>query len=250
MLKDYRAYLFDLYGTLVDIHTDETRPALWRRMSDWYAARGAAYEPRELRRAYLAACERRERELQQSGAAQWVEIEIGAVFSDLFARRGVAADAAAAAETAAVFRRASTTRLRAYSGAIELLNALRSKGRQVILLSNAQRLFTLPELEQLGLAGCFDEIFLSSDWGCRKPDPAFFRLPLESRGLAPGDCLMIGNDPVCDVAGAAGAGMDSVYIRSGLSPRGVPAPAQAILRLEDMDLRRLHRALLGAGQQR
>ena len=89
MLKDYRAYLFDLYGTLVDIHTDETRPALWRRMSDWYAARGAAYEPRELRRAYLAACERRERELQQSGAAQWVEIEIGAVCSDLFARRGV-----------------------------------------------------------------------------------------------------------------------------------------------------------------
>ena len=26
-------YIFDLYGTLVDIHTDESMPALWKRMA-------------------------------------------------------------------------------------------------------------------------------------------------------------------------------------------------------------------------
>ena len=27
------AYIFDLYGTLVDIRTDESMPTLWRRMA-------------------------------------------------------------------------------------------------------------------------------------------------------------------------------------------------------------------------
>ncbi len=246
-MKAYRACLFDLYGTLVDIRTDEGRPGLWRQMSAHYGSRGARYAPAELRAAYLAACARREAELRQSSAAKWVEIEIGAVFSDLYARRGAAVDASEIQETAALFRRLSTTHLRAYAGAAELLRILRERGRQVILLSNAQRLFTLPELEKLGLRDCFDGIFLSSDHGCKKPDAAFFRLPLERFGLAPEDCLMIGNDPVCDVAGAAAVGIDSVYIRSGLSPRDEPEHIPALLRLDRMDLRRLRRILLAAG---
>ena len=32
-MKEYQNYLFDLYGTLVDIHTDENDPRLWQRMS-------------------------------------------------------------------------------------------------------------------------------------------------------------------------------------------------------------------------
>ena len=30
MEKQYDAFLFDLYGTLVDIHTDEEKEALWQ----------------------------------------------------------------------------------------------------------------------------------------------------------------------------------------------------------------------------
>jgi len=243
-LKAYRAYLFDLYGTLVDIHTDEGSPALWRQMSAWYALRGADYAPTELRRAYEAACQEQEELLRCAGAVQYPEIDLAVVFASLYERRGIPADDRLTAETALAFRRASTTHLRLYAGAMELLNALRHTGRQVFLLSNAQRLFTLPELEQLGLLPCFDDIFLSSDRGCKKPDPAFFRAPLARYGLAPSDCLMVGNDPVCDVSGAAAAGMDSVFLRSGLSPREIPDDLPAVLRLDGMDLRRLRRALL------
>ena len=243
-MRAYRAYFFDLYGTLVDIHTDESRPALWREMSAWYAGRGADYAPVELRRAYLELCRQREERLRQTGKSAWPEIELGGVFAELYARRSVTADEALTAETALAFRRASTTHLRLYSGAIELLDALRQAGRQVFLLSNAQRVFTLPELEELGLLHCFDDIFLSSDCGCKKPDPAFFSVPLGRYGLAAKDCLMIGNDPVCDIGGAAAAGMDSVFIRSGLSPRELPDRVPAALRLEGMDLRRLRRILL------
>ena len=47
------ACIFDLYGTLVDIHTDENQPSLWQRMAGFAASQGARYEAEELRRAYL-----------------------------------------------------------------------------------------------------------------------------------------------------------------------------------------------------
>ena len=33
---DYENYVFDLYGTLVDIHTDEEAPAVWERLAYFY----------------------------------------------------------------------------------------------------------------------------------------------------------------------------------------------------------------------
>ena len=243
-MRVYRAYLFDLYGTMVDIHTDESRPALWREMSAWYKSHGADYTPAELRRTYLELCRQREERLRQTGKSAWPEIELSGVFAELYARRGVTADDALTAKTARVFRRASTTHLRLYSGAVDLLDQLRQKGGQVFLLSNAQRIFTMPELEELGVLAAFDDVFISSDYGCKKPDPNFFRAPLERHGLAAGDCLMIGNDPICDVGGAAAIGMDSVFIRSALSPREIPDHVPAVLRLEGVDLRRLRRLLI------
>ena len=138
----------------------------------------------------------------------------------------------------AAFRRAATCHIRLYAGAKELLSALRTRGR-VILLSNAQSLFTRPELEMLGLADCFDGIYLSSEAGFKKPDPRFYRLALEREGLAPERCLMIGNDPVCDGQGARAVGMNTWVIRSGISPRGVREGYDQ----EGMDLRRLSKIL-------
>lgn len=243
-MRRYKAYLFDLYGTLVDIHTDEARPALWREMAARYGAAGASYEPRELRDAYLRLC-RREQTARDAASGGNGEIDIAAVFAGLYGEKGVPAGGELIARTADAFRRASTTHLRLYAGAEELLTALRRQGGRVILLSNAQRLFTVPELEKLGLTAYFDGIFLSSDWGRKKPDERFFSAPLARFGLEAGDCLMVGNDPVCDALGAARLGMDCVYIRSALSPKPEPESVDAAARLEGMDLRRLKKLLTG-----
>ena len=48
----YQNYLFDLYGTLVDIHTDEEKEELWERLSMFYGYYGAAYKPAELKKKY------------------------------------------------------------------------------------------------------------------------------------------------------------------------------------------------------
>ena len=40
----YKNYIFDFYGTLVDILTDEKDPMLWDKLAQLYQAYGAAYE--------------------------------------------------------------------------------------------------------------------------------------------------------------------------------------------------------------
>ena len=235
------AFLLDLYGTLVDIHTDENQPSLWKRMAGYVLSRGADWEWKALRRAYLEGLRQEEERLRLRDRglprAQG-EIDLALVFARLYTEKGVRADAALIAETALAFRKASTTRLRLYAGAKELLAALGQRGR-VILLSNAQSLFTRPELEMLGLTDCFDSIYLSSEAGFKKPDPRFYRLALDREGLKPKDCLMIGNDPICDGEGPRSVGIPAYVIRSGISPRGIPEGYDQ----EGMDLKKLKRFL-------
>jgi putative hydrolase of the HAD superfamily len=95
---------------------------------------------------------------------------------------------------------------------------LRQKGYKLWLLSNAQRVFTEYELRHLGLGQQFDAIYISSDYGCRKPDSRFFRALLEEQKLNPANCLMIGNDRETDIAGAKAAGLDTLYMHTELTP--------------------------------
>ena len=244
-MKAYSHYIFDLYGTLADIHTDETLPRLWRSMAERYARAGAVYGPRELRESYLRICAERISRVD----SPWPDIPIRDVFARLYMEKGIRPGSSAVRETAMAFRRLSTTRLRLYAGARELLAALRDAGRGVYLLSNAQRLWTEAELRALGLWECFDDVVISSDFGCCKPDPRLFRALLERNGLEAADCLMIGNDPAADIRGAAGVGMAGYYIRSALSPRNAPLPADDAVCIQNgMDLSLLRRRLLSEGR--
>lgn len=220
-MKRYSTVLFDLYGTLVDIHTDEVSPALWRGMASFFAERGISYTPEELRTAYFSFCSEEEQLLMQKSGKENVEIDILNVFRRLIkagkhtGKEAIPPEILAARE----FRRLSTTHISLYAGAGELLQSLRNKGIKVILLSNAQEAFTWPELTMLGICDSFDDIFISSDYGIKKPDPDFFGLPLKKYGLEASDCLMVGNDLRCDIGGASLAGIDGFYILSALSPQ-------------------------------
>ncbi|MFR2512747.1 MAG: hypothetical protein ACLS9K_13090, partial [Lachnospira eligens] len=43
--RNYKNYVFDLYGTLVDIHTDEEQELLWEKLALFYGYYDAVYEP-------------------------------------------------------------------------------------------------------------------------------------------------------------------------------------------------------------
>ena len=49
----YKNYIFDFYGTLVDILTDEEDLAVWQQLTSLYATYGADYTTHILRQKYL-----------------------------------------------------------------------------------------------------------------------------------------------------------------------------------------------------
>ncbi len=221
MQKRYKNYVFDLYGTLVDIHTDEESDALWERFSLYLGSKGLSYDPCVLHNTYLQFCREEERKAEvalgnKEGPA---EIDLMKVFRRLAEQDGTDLTEHDLWDTALVFRALSLKKLSLYSHAAEVLQELKYRGCRIILLTNAQGCFTVPELKWLGLYGLFDRIFISGEVGVKKPSPAFYAL-LEQNGYAPNDSVMIGNDAVCDCQGAANAGMDSVFIRSAQSPKG------------------------------
>ena len=222
-------YFFDLYGTLVDIRTDEQKPSLWRVAAEYYTLGGAAYTPAGLRARYLALCAEETAALAAAHpelGPDGVEIELRNVFRRLFEEKGAPVGGERVADTALLFRALSFRRApRLMPGARQTLAELRRRGARICLLSNAQSCFTTPELRRLGIAEAFDGIFLSSDFGARKPAPAFFRAALARAGASPESSLMVGNDPEADIRGAEAVGMASRYIHSPQSPpRGAPLP--------------------------
>ena len=139
--------------------------------------------------------------------------------AQLFREKGVTENAEALGLNAAqLFRISSIEYIRLYPDVPEALAMLREKGYRLWLLSNAQRVFTAFELNLLGLGSQLDGIYLSSDYGCRKPDGRFFRALLEERKLDPENCLMIGNDLETDIAGAKRAGLATLYMHTNLTP--------------------------------
>ncbi len=240
-MKRYPNYIFDLYGTLADIRTDEASPALWKQLAGLYARFGADYSPAALRERYLSLCAEETELLRAVRPSAWPEIELTRVFRRLLTEAPRRHDAALAPgeeeltrwveAIASAFRSASMRRLRLYPGVLRTLRALRGRGCGLYLLSNAQRVFTVPELELLGLADAFDAVYISSDFGAAKPEPAFLEALLTEQGLDRRDCLMVGNDPQTDLAVAAACGVDGLLLDSyGLAREG----ETFILRLEEL----------------
>ncbi len=251
---NYKNYVFDLYGTLVDIRTDEDAPGLWEKLSLFYGFYDACYTPEELKKRYESLVEGEEADLHEAHP----EIRIETVFAKLFEEKGAYADMTLAIHAGQFFRILSTEYVRLYDGATELLSGLKNAGKNVYLLSNAQRIFTEYELHLLGIADYFDDIFISSEFGVKKPEQRFFRMLMEKHCLSVGDTMMIGNDGRCDIDGAKSAGMAAFYIHSNISPElstetgrdasgaqyTIPVYPKADLVLPEMDLKKAAQLLL------
>lgn len=88
----YKNYIFDLYGTLVDIHTEEDNQELWEKMRLFYGYYGAVYRSwEEMWKTYGALVEKYREQgkaMRNDGHEACPEIQIQLVFADLFKEKG------------------------------------------------------------------------------------------------------------------------------------------------------------------
>ena len=199
----YDNYIFDLYGTLVDIHTDESDTAIWEKLAMFYGYYGALYEAKELKARYETLVKSSEAELKkkledmdiekqnEASDAQFAisyaheaspEIHIEDVFEKLYEEKGVNPTKELSVHTGQFFRVMSTEYIKLYPGTKEMLKELKKAGKNVYLLSNAQRIFTAYEIDV-------------------------------------SKSLFIGNDSTTDIKGAKECRMDAFYVKSNISPK-------------------------------
>ncbi|MCR5502174.1 MAG: HAD family hydrolase [Lachnospiraceae bacterium] len=242
-----RNYIFDLYGTLLDIRTNEDKASLWRELSKLYQVYGTLREPKELYKTYLKMDQEERKNTSSWNGSPTPEIRLEKVFARLlFSGEGDAkirdcgilirektvdewredygkdpeetVTALSKSEWAFFFSNAFRTLSREYvkpfDHTIRTLEKLKKKKKNVYLLSNAQRIFTYPEIEESGILPYFDGIFISSDYDRKKPDPLFMEELLKGTGIKKEESVLVGNEIESDVRCALLCGMNSIYLNT------------------------------------
>ena len=211
------AVAFDLDGTLLD-HERAARDAV----HDWVAARGW--------------------QAPEDVAAQWLRLErehfaaftTGAITFEEQRRRRLRAFLPLVTEADIVeedlddlFAEYATfyeSHWVAFDDARAVLDDLAATGYALGVLTNGQRAQQLAKLARVGLLDRFAVVVASSELPAGKPDPRAFTALCQRLGTAPASAMFVGDDPVTDVAGARGAGLQAVLLdrgQAGRAPDGV-----------------------------
>ena len=214
----YKNFIFDLYGTLVDIHTNEHEASTWEKLANTLSFYGVNYTPSELAEAYFSSCELQVR--QGKDLYKNPEVDVVEVFRHIFANKGKKASKSLATHIAQEFRAFSTDHIALYNGVLETLAKLKKAGKKMYLLANAQACFAKTEVTNLGLRKYFKGIMYSSDYKCAKPDATLFNLLIDKYQLDKKESIVVGNEVAEDVEGARNAKIDCLWIKTNLTKEG------------------------------
>jgi putative hydrolase of the HAD superfamily len=223
-MNEIKTVLFDVYGTLIDIHTDEHRDDIFETLSRFLEYRRVFVSPHELKELYFSEINRQFAASRQ----KFPEIDIVAAFERVLRRSGGSSDRYLALITTQLYRCLSRQRLGLFRDTFWTLTEFRKRYRLAVV-SDAQRVFCRPELRSLHIEGFFDTLVISSDYGFRKPDPRLFHIALAAVDSRPEESAYIGNRYETDFQGARAAGL-AVTILIHQSPadieafRGCPQP--------------------------
>jgi len=201
--------LFDCYGTLIDILTDERSIGTYRLLSRWLLYQGVRIAPDHLRELYRS---RVDEALGRTGE-RYPEVRVEEVFAGICAEYSAwEIDAGwLGIEAARAFRAASLRRLCVLEGSLRLLDLFDTQ--KIGIVSNGQRVFSEQEVRILGLYERFDFIVFSSDLGFRKPDPRIYATALDRMDLAPQEVLFIGDNCENDVLAPQKLGMQALHVK-------------------------------------
>jgi HAD superfamily hydrolase (TIGR01549 family) len=113
-----------------------------------------------------------------------------------------------------------------FPGAVELLRALRERGKKLGIVTNGLSETHREKIALLRVSEFFDAIFLADEVGMVKPDPLLFAHACRTLGGSPAHGAMVGDRYERDVRGAIEAGMYTVWlnVRGESLPPGAPRP--------------------------
>lgn len=212
-----KGIIFDINGTLSDIHTNEWHDDVYRVVSNLLSYQGISLEPNVVKDLYFqkmkdqrAVCGERHPEFDAIGIFREIITQHSTDFTRGLPTEKLEQIPRLLAET---HRAASRFRLQPYPGVVDTIRQLHPK-YHLAIISDGQSACAIPELNALGLAGYFDPIVISGDFGYRKPDKRLFTAALTAMKMEPSEVLFVGNDLYRDIHGAQRLGMKTVFFKS------------------------------------
>jgi putative hydrolase of the HAD superfamily len=202
-----RAVVFDCYGTLVDILTDEGKPEIFDRLAIYLQYYGANINAPTLKSLFYAEKEH----YMDTHKERYPEFDMTAVFKSILQREKLN-NPFLVESCCKLFRLISREKFQLFPDSLAALKELKSRSFPMAMLSNAQDVFFYAEIEMLGLNQFFRYFIVSSSWGFRKPDPRLFSLACSLCNVLPAEAVYVGDDIKVDVKGAKTIGMKTVLI--------------------------------------
>lgn len=209
-IKIKKTIFFDLYGTLIDIKTEEHDPWIYEILSKYLSYHSVDISPNELHRVYFEEIEH----FLNKSRHQYPEVDVYRIFSTIMYRYGNKRYSRNTIIDTAMFFRSLTIRyFGIFSGIYDVLASFNKKYKTGII-SDAQWVFAEPEMAMLGLDRFFKLRILSSRFGFKKPDVRLFNLAMDTFRVSPAESVYIGDNPYKDLIGARMAGIKCILFRS------------------------------------
>lgn len=213
-----KGIIFDVNGTLIDIHTNEWHDDVYRVMSNVLSYQGVRLHPDVVKDLFFRTI----KEQKLASGERQAEFDVIDIFRQIVAEHASDVTRAMSQEKRAqlphflaeVHRAVSRMRLQLYPGVQDTIQQLHSR-YALAIVSDAQTAYAVPELNTVGLASFFDPIIISGDFGYRKPDVRLFEAALSGMKLEPSEVLFVGNDLYRDVHGPQKIGIKTVFFESG-----------------------------------
>lgn len=205
-----KAIFFDLYGTLIDIRTDENELWVYETLSRYLSYHSVDISAEELRKAYFEGIQQH---LSQSKEI-YPEVDIYKIFFGIMRKYGNKRySKSIVIDIAMLFRSLTIRHFAVFSGLCDVLVSFSEKYK-IAIISDAQWVFAEPEIAMLGLDNFFKLRILSSRFGFKKPDIRLFNRAMERLGVRSEESVYIGDNPPKDLVGAKKAGMRFILFRS------------------------------------
>jgi putative hydrolase of the HAD superfamily len=206
-----RAIIFDLYGTLVDIYTNEDKKEVFDFLSLYLQYYDMRIEGGKLKEVFEA-------EKARNLAARnerYPEVNLQEVFEEVISRIG-SSNSFLVKSCCKLYRILSREKFQLFPDSLPVLNQMRDSGYILGLVSNAQKVFTANEIRMLGLDHYFKHMVFSTRYGIVKPDERLFAIACTMLEVPPENAVYIGDNPGNDVKGAKKIGMTSILLSRSL----------------------------------
>ncbi len=211
-----KAVIFDLYGTLIEIETDEGMEELWRTIAHFFTYHGVDFRRWDLKELFFDIM----RKQKAASGELYAEMNMVQIWLEIMLRKEVKPPLdgrsleSIAITLTELFRGISRKRLALYQDVHSVLKKLKERFT-LGMVSDAQAQFAIPEMTILGIHDFFHPIAISGDFGYRKPDPRLFIRVLDELGVNPNEAIFVGNDMFRDIFGAKQVGIATLLFKSG-----------------------------------